>query len=170
MNLKSIYTYLGYLFLLRIKYFLISFELAPTFKNVLYSFFPPSHKCSNSEANLNLLRYMEYIFNLICYQKFQLFKRFFQFSIERKPNVIFKPFTVSAGDAVFSAVPIKVIYVVKLHTLSNWIKGKYGSKQDYITVIKNGCMLAEVIPQSRDAASGRVNSLMEYLNKELIML
>ncbi|EAR94355.2 rDNA origin-binding protein (macronuclear) [Tetrahymena thermophila SB210] len=60
---------------------------------------------------------------------------------KKKKNIIIKPFSIISGETVFSATPIK---------------GKYGVKNDYITVLKNGCMLTEVIPCSKDN-TGKVN-------------
>jgi len=95
--------------------------------------------------------------------------------------VIFKPFTVSGTDTVFSVTPIKVrdshsnkITIYGINMIISYLlstpssscmiflnkQGKFGPKQEYITIIKNGCMLAEVIPCSKDQFSGRVKAIL----------
>lgn len=39
------------------------------------------------------------------------------------------------------------MYINYIYYLIIKLKGKYGTKSDYITVLKNGCMLIELIPK-----------------------
>eukprot|EP01017_Pseudomicrothorax_dubius_P023578 TRINITY_DN2515_c0_g1_i4.p1 TRINITY_DN2515_c0_g1~~TRINITY_DN2515_c0_g1_i4.p1 ORF type:complete len:222 (-),score=50.29 TRINITY_DN2515_c0_g1_i4:131-796(-) len=51
-------------------------------------------------------------------------------------TVYIKPYTITSNEMVLSITPIK---------------GKFGVKRDYISMVKNGSLLFEFIPQIRDA-------------------